>query len=110
MDFETEMRTSKSDFSGALKSLEEKLKGMETGTTEKKLNSLRKLLVQLEKDAVFNHTQAHKDQVAQCQKQIKTLDLAVKNKLAISEQKEERKEPEKKGFLANLETYAVEDM
>lgn len=53
-NFENEMRTSKNGFAGAMLSLEEKLKGMETGTLEKKLSSLKKLHVQLKKEAVLD--------------------------------------------------------
>lgn len=50
------MRTSKTGFAGAMLSLEEKLKGMETGTFEKKLISLKKLHAQLKQESVINQS------------------------------------------------------
>jgi len=55
-NFENEMRTSKTGFAGAMLSLEEKLKGMETGTFEKKLLSLKKLHAQLKQESVINQS------------------------------------------------------
>lgn len=108
-NFENEMRTSKNGFAGAMMSLEEKLKGMETGTLEKKLSSLKKLHVQLKKESVLDRSPNLIEQIQECEKQIKTLELAQKNKAAIAEpKKEEVKKPQ--GFLQDLETFAVEDI
>jgi hypothetical protein len=63
----------------------------------------------MKKDAVLDSSQKLKDQMDECQKQINTLELAQKNKLAI---RGPAKEEEKKqgGFLADLDTFAVEDI